>query len=236
MYFVLKLHLRTMLKLLGLRSSLVPGKPAMQQRGMEARFTWDRTRWRGDLLKRVEIHWRYWRRCTFKSVFFKSSFSPPSCSKVSCRNWAIPGKGIKLYCMRCHPWQIVEKCAKLRLKHLRQRSLWGQIWRRRETQAERWTRWRRGRRGRTGWRYVSKMKIFSEKVFSSDCVTNIYMMFSQKKRYVPQIVWAKCKQYFLSLKSTWVFTSPSLTRMSSERSRRTGDLAYLQLRISKFAL
>ena len=218
MYIVLKLHLRTMLKLWGLRSSLVPGKPAMQQRGIEPRFTWDKTIWRGDLLKRVEIYWWYRRRRTFKSVFFKSSFSPPSCSKVSCRNWAIPGKGIKLYCMHCHPWKIVKKCSKLRLKHLHQRSLWEQIWRRRETQAERWRRWRRGRRGRTGGRLCDQDE---DNIFS-------------RKKYFPQMVWAKCKQYFL--RCTWVFTSPSLTRMSSERSRRTGDLAYLQSRISKFVL
>ena len=34
------LHLRTMVKVVGVRLSLVQEKPAMQQSGMEPRFTW----------------------------------------------------------------------------------------------------------------------------------------------------------------------------------------------------
>ena len=36
----LLLHLRTMVKVVGVRLSLVQEKPAMQQSGMEPRFTW----------------------------------------------------------------------------------------------------------------------------------------------------------------------------------------------------
>ena len=77
-------------------------------------------------------------QATFKSVFFKSSFSPPSCSMVSCRNPTIPSK------------RILNRKTSLIYPHLHQRWLWGRILRRHGTLGERWRCWRRVRRGRTG--------------------------------------------------------------------------------------